>query len=134
MNNQVDALSSGKIGSVDPIWDTIRKEAEDAANNDPVLGAFLYTTILNQPSLEAAVIHRVCERLDHPDLNANLLRQVGLARFLLLFPAAAPSAPEQSPCHPIRWRGRGEGRGPREQRRSPGWCYERRRAAGASGR
>jgi serine O-acetyltransferase len=42
------------------------------------LPAFLYSTILNQPSLEEAVIHRVCERLDHPDLQANLLRQTFL--------------------------------------------------------
>lgn len=75
MNNQVDARVNSEIGSIDPIWDTIRKEAKEAADKDPVLSAFLYATILNQPSLEAAVIHRVCERLDHPDVNADLLRQ-----------------------------------------------------------
>ncbi|MGN6549503.1 MAG: serine O-acetyltransferase, partial [Pararhizobium sp.] len=60
---------------MDPIWTSVRKEAEVAAANDPLLAAFLYATILNQPTLEDAVIHRVCERLDHPDLQANLLRQ-----------------------------------------------------------
>lgn len=75
MNNQVDANVSHAIGSVDPIWDSVRKEAQAAADKDPVLSGFLYATILNQPSLESAVIHRVCERLDHPDVNADLLRQ-----------------------------------------------------------
>jgi len=74
------ALKSGlrtgeTIKVMDPIWDSIRKEAEYAAQKDPLLAAFLYSTVLNQGSLEEAVIHRVCERLDHPELQANLLRQ-----------------------------------------------------------
>lgn len=70
-----DIRSDDAVKSIDPIWDSIRMEAERSIAQDPLLAAFLYTTILNQPSLEEAVIHRVCERLDHPDLQANLLRQ-----------------------------------------------------------
>lgn len=70
-----DIRNDDAVKSIDPIWDSIRMEAERSIAQDPLLAAFLYTTILNQPSLEAAVIHRVCERLDHPDLQANLLRQ-----------------------------------------------------------
>ncbi|MDP2118269.1 MAG: serine O-acetyltransferase [Hoeflea sp.] len=66
------------LKAIDPIWDSIRMEAERSIAQDPLLAAFLYSTILNQPSLEEAVIHRVCERLDHPDLKANLLRQTFL--------------------------------------------------------
>ncbi|WP_412048999.1 serine O-acetyltransferase [Hoeflea sp. Naph1] len=66
------------VKTIDPIWDSIRMEAERSVAQDPLLAAFLYSTILNQPSLEEAVIHRVCERLDHPDLQANLLRQTFL--------------------------------------------------------
>ncbi|WP_322988527.1 serine O-acetyltransferase [Hoeflea sp.] len=66
------------VKTIDPIWDSIRMEAERSVGQDPLLAAFLYSTILNQPSLEEAVIHRVCERLDHPDLQANLLRQTFL--------------------------------------------------------
>lgn len=75
MSNQATTKDQNQIGAIDPIWDTIRKEAQHAADKEPVLSTFLYTTILNQPSLEAAVIHRVCERLDHPDVCADLLRQ-----------------------------------------------------------
>lgn len=63
------------VKAMDPIWDSIKSEAELAAGRDPVLAAFLYSTILNQRSLEEAVIHRVCERLDHNDVPSNLLRQ-----------------------------------------------------------
>ena len=66
------------LKAIDPIWDSIRMEAERSIAQDPLLAGFFYSTILNQPSLEEAVIHRVCERLDHPDLQANLLRQTFL--------------------------------------------------------
>ncbi|EKF17282.1 serine O-acetyltransferase [Nitratireductor pacificus] len=60
---------------VDPIWRAVRGEAEAAVANDPLLAAFLYATVLNHDTLESAVIHRVAERLDHPDIGADLIRQ-----------------------------------------------------------
>ncbi|WP_420409478.1 serine O-acetyltransferase [Hoeflea sp.] len=73
-----DARTDSALKAIDPIWDSIRMEATRSISQDPLLAAFLYSTVLNQPSLEEAVIHRVCERLDHPDLQANLLRQTFL--------------------------------------------------------
>ena len=60
---------------VDPIWRAVRDEAMDAVARDPLLSAFLYSTILNQELLEDAVIHRIAERLDHQDVGADLIRQ-----------------------------------------------------------
>lgn len=60
---------------MDPIWDSLREEARTAAEKDPLLAAFLYLTVINHRSLEECVVHRICERLDHPDMQANLLRQ-----------------------------------------------------------
>ena len=64
-----------QVKVVDPIWDTMLHEARAAAERDPILAAFLYSTILNHRSLEDSVIYRICERLDHPDMQAVLLRQ-----------------------------------------------------------
>lgn len=64
-----------RVKPIDPIWHSVRSEAELAASKDPLLTAFLYSTILNQDSLEEAAIQRVCERLHHDDIPANLLRQ-----------------------------------------------------------
>ena len=63
------------LKSVDPIWASLRAEAETALERDPILAAFLYSTILNHTSLEDCVVYRICERLDHPDVQAILLRQ-----------------------------------------------------------
>ncbi|MBM7047683.1 MULTISPECIES: serine O-acetyltransferase [Rhizobium] len=65
----------GAVKVVDPIWDSMREEARAAAERDPLLAAFLYSTIINHRSLEECVIYRICERLDHPDMQAVLLRQ-----------------------------------------------------------
>ncbi|MCF3639048.1 serine O-acetyltransferase [Rhizobium sp. TRM95111] len=70
-----DMRAGEKLKVMDPIWDSLREEARSAAAADPLLAAFLYSTVINHRSLEDSVVHRVCERLDHPDLQANLLRQ-----------------------------------------------------------
>lgn len=66
---------STEIRPVDPIWDSVRQEAGEAVENDPLLAAFLFSTILNHDTLEEAVIHRIAERLDHADLSAGLIAQ-----------------------------------------------------------
>lgn len=69
------AARAGHLQPVDPIWNSVLGEAKAAVERDPLLSAFLYSTILNQETLEDAVIHRVAERLHHQDLGADLIRQ-----------------------------------------------------------
>ncbi|MFE0014187.1 serine O-acetyltransferase [Mesorhizobium sp. NPDC059054] len=73
--NSVGIARSSLLKPVDPIWRSIRDEATEAVNRDPLLAAFLYATILNQETLEEAVIHRLAERLAHQDVGADLIRQ-----------------------------------------------------------
>jgi len=75
MVNTVSSIRSAALQPVDPIWDAVRKEATAAVDNDPLLAAFLYSTILNHESLEEAVIHRLSQRLDHGDMSADLIAQ-----------------------------------------------------------
>jgi len=64
----------GKVQPVDPIWRSIRDEAMQSVERDPLLAAFLYSTILNHETLEDAVIHRIAQRLDHQDIPADMIR------------------------------------------------------------
>jgi serine O-acetyltransferase len=73
--NSVTIARPSMVKPIDPIWRSIRDEAMEAVNRDPLLAAFLYSTILNQESLEEAVIHRLAERLDHQDIGSDLIRQ-----------------------------------------------------------
>jgi serine O-acetyltransferase len=81
-------LAEARQSHIDPVWDMVRREAQDAADGDPALAVFLFSTILNHGSLESAVIHRISERLDHPDVPASLLRQT--------FQAMSDATPEWS--------------------------------------
>ena len=80
MNTQ-GAVRSGNLKPIDPIWNSVREEAREAVDRDPVLAAFMYSAILNQETLEQAVIHRISERLDHSDLNADLIRQAFVSMY-----------------------------------------------------
>ena len=73
--NTVSFAKPSPIQPVDPIWRSVRDEAMEAVARDPLLSAFLYSTILNQETLDDAVIHRIAERLDHADVGADLIRQ-----------------------------------------------------------
>ena len=62
-------------GVVDPVWSRIRQEAEAALRAEPAMATLFFTTILNQATLEAAVIHRVASRLAHAALTSDLIIQ-----------------------------------------------------------
>lgn len=65
----------GNVELLDPVWSTLRQEAEVVRAFEPSLSALILGTVLHQKSLEEAVAHRISERLDHPDLPATLIRQ-----------------------------------------------------------
>src|ERR1700746_77732 len=65
---------AGAIQKVDPVWARIRGEAEEIARREPELATFIYSTILHHDSLEAAVVHRLTERLSHPALADGVIR------------------------------------------------------------
>ena len=66
---------AAEIRSFDPVWARIRDEAEAAAAAEPVLSGLLLAVVLNQDTLEGAVLQRVASRLDHPDVTGDLIRQ-----------------------------------------------------------
>ena len=72
---QQQVKARGKLDKVDPVWGRIRDEAEAIVRNEPELATFIYSTILHHDTLEAAVVHRVTERLDSADVSAELIRQ-----------------------------------------------------------
>ncbi|WP_201831657.1 serine O-acetyltransferase [Microvirga zambiensis] len=65
-------------GKVDPIWDRLRAEAEAIVQAEPAIAGFVLSAILHQPSLEAAVIHRVASRLGHAAVPADIIEQIFL--------------------------------------------------------
>lgn len=69
---ETSLASSGK----DPIWQLIRNETLQNAQQEPVLASFLHATILNHDSLEAALSFHLASKLDSSTASALLLREV----------------------------------------------------------
>jgi len=67
--------AASALDKVDPVWARLRSEAEEVVRREPELSTFIYSTVLHHTTLEAAVVHRITERLDHPDVSAELIRQ-----------------------------------------------------------
>jgi serine O-acetyltransferase len=63
------------LGTVDPVWGQIRREAEEIVSREPELASFIYSSVLHHETLEGAVVHRLAERLDHSDVSGELIRQ-----------------------------------------------------------
>src|SRR5262249_56381889 len=63
------------LDTVDPVWERVRTEAEDVVRREPELATFIYASVLHQPSLEAAIVQRLAERLDHADFGGEMIRQ-----------------------------------------------------------
>lgn len=71
----VQNINPQKVSALDPVWNRIREEAEDIVRREPELATFIYSSILHHDKLEAAVVHRLAERLDHAALSGDLIRQ-----------------------------------------------------------
>ena len=56
--------AASSVQKLDPVWTQIRREAEETVRKEPELATLIYSTILHHDSLEAAVVHRLAERLD----------------------------------------------------------------------
>jgi serine O-acetyltransferase len=63
------------LDKLDPVWARVRREAEDVVRREPELASFIYSTILHHDTLEAAVVYRLAERLDHAAVSSDLIRQ-----------------------------------------------------------
>jgi serine O-acetyltransferase len=63
------------VERLDPLWDRIRGEAEEIARREPVLGGFIFSSVLNHSSFEKALIHRLAQRLGNADIGADLVVQ-----------------------------------------------------------
>ena len=55
---------------IDLVWDLLRQEALSEAEREPILVSFLYSNILNHPSLESALAFHLATRLASPSMDS----------------------------------------------------------------
>jgi serine O-acetyltransferase len=73
--SQQQTKTANVLDKVDPVWARIRREAEVVVRQEPELSSFIYSSVLHHDRLEQVVVHRIAQRLDHPDVSGELIRQ-----------------------------------------------------------
>lgn len=76
---QNNAKIKNKIVGLDPVWESMKQEANDIIENDQTMIGFIHANILNKKNLHEAIIHRICERLHQSDFSGNTIRAAFLA-------------------------------------------------------
>ncbi|WP_372572919.1 serine O-acetyltransferase [Ruegeria jejuensis] len=70
------AETRAHISSVDPVWDRITKEAEEAVRQEPLMGGLVHACILHHRSLEKALSYRIAAKLASNEMSMVILREI----------------------------------------------------------
>lgn len=70
-----ETLSPKIVQKLDPVWDRLRDEADEAVKMEPALGGFIYSSVLAHDSFESALVHRLAQRLGNADLGSDAVVQ-----------------------------------------------------------
>ncbi len=72
--------------TIDPVWDRINAEAEEAVEREPLMGGLIHSCVLHHTSLEKALSYRVAAKLNSNEMSMLVLREVADEAY-----AAAPA-------------------------------------------
>ena len=64
-------VNTKAVQKIDPVWDRLRREAEEALRLEPALGGLIYSAVLAHDSFEMSLVHRLAQRLGNADLSAD---------------------------------------------------------------
>ena len=67
------AAKTQSLERIDPVWGRIREEAEQIARHEPAMGGFIFSLVLSHDSFEAALMHRLAQRLGNADIGPDLI-------------------------------------------------------------
>ncbi len=70
-----------RLASLDPVWLSMREEAEAAAAQEPMLAGAMHEAVLRHDALEAALAARLAVKLGDAELSPCALRELADAAF-----------------------------------------------------
>jgi serine O-acetyltransferase len=71
-----------KVTSLDRVWTTIRREAEQVAKAEPLIASLVHSGILHHDSFERALSFRLAQKLASPEMSDLILRELADAAYL----------------------------------------------------
>ncbi|EPX87263.1 serine O-acetyltransferase [Rubellimicrobium thermophilum DSM 16684] len=70
------ATPLAQVAEVDPVWSRIRREAEDALAEEPLLGGMIHSSVLHHAGFERALAYRIAMKLASPEMGQQILREI----------------------------------------------------------
>jgi serine O-acetyltransferase len=70
------AQTNPKLTTVDPVWQRICTEAEQAIIDEPLIGGFVHSSVLHHTSLENALAYRISMKLASSEMSDQMLREI----------------------------------------------------------
>jgi serine O-acetyltransferase len=64
------------LASLDPIWSTIKLEADQVARDEPLMASLVHAGILHHSSLERALSYRIAQKLASLEMSELILREI----------------------------------------------------------
>ncbi|GGL62221.1 serine O-acetyltransferase [Wenxinia marina] len=64
------------IAPVDPVWDRIRREAEEAIAAEPLMGGLIHSGVLHHDSFARALSYRIALKLSSGEMSEQILREI----------------------------------------------------------
>ncbi len=64
------------VAPVDPVWDRITAEAEEAVRDEPLMGALIHACILHHTTIEKALSYRIAAKLTSNEMSMVVLREI----------------------------------------------------------
>ena len=78
----MSALASERLARLDPVWSTLRSEAEAIAVSEPALASLVHGAILAHATLEDALSFHLSNKLANADTSAMKIRDTFQAAFI----------------------------------------------------
>ena len=70
------AVAAEKVGHVDPVWTSMRTQAQELAEREPALASFVHATILNHERLEEALAYHIAKKIGGDDMSPIMAREI----------------------------------------------------------
>ncbi|TKZ20890.1 serine O-acetyltransferase [Shimia litoralis] len=70
------AETRAKITEIDPVWQRISAEAEQAVRDEPMMGGLVHACVLHHKTLERALSYRFAAKLSSNEMSMVILRDI----------------------------------------------------------
>lgn len=64
------------IAQIDPVWERIQSEAQQAVSDEPLIGGFVHACILHHKSIEKALSYRIAAKLSSNEMSMMVVREM----------------------------------------------------------